>query len=804
MKRIILILIAFISVNVYAQQKGISYQAVILNPKGASAPGVDVANSPLTNKNVCMLFEIVDGSTQVEYQETIQTITDQFGMVNLVIGTGTKTGGYAANFSRINWAGGNKKLVVKINTSGNCSSYTEISNQPLMYAPYALFAETSSVNDGAITDAKIASGISPSKVGLGNVNNTSDANKPVSIATQSALDTKENLSNKSTSTALGTSDVLYPTQNAVKSYVDSKVLTGAKGDKGDTGATGAAGVNGLDGAKGEKGDKGDAGEKGDKGDTGATGAAGVNGLDGAKGEKGDKGDTGATGADGAKGEKGDKGETGATGPQGIPGLDGASAGKGDKGDTGATGPQGIAGTNGIDGAKGDKGDTGEKGDKGETGATGATGPQGIAGTNGTNGLDGAKGDTGATGPQGLQGIAGATGAKGDKGDTGATGPQGPQGANGATGSQGVAGATGAKGDKGDTGATGPQGATGATGAQGIQGVAGAKGETGATGAAGSNASITVGAIGSTANANGASITSGVLNLSPANETNGGVITTGTQSISGAKTFTTSVTSPIYASTPNPLTPSGSTITWNPALGLNASVTLTGNSTLAFSSAPVSGTYGTLVVTQPAGGGATLTLPSGTHRVLGSASTTTVGLSTAGNAVDIVSFYYNGSTYYWNVGQGYGTAAPAAAATNLATGVTGTLAIANGGTSATTKAAAFDALNPMTTTGDIIIESSTGVASRLGIGSTGQVLTVASGLPAWAAPSGVSAMSAIGSTPNANGASISGSNLTLQPADGSNGGILTNGTQTIAGAKTFSGNVTARTYTITAPVVAAAP
>ena len=189
--------------------------------------------------------------------------------------------------------------------------------------------------------------------------------------------------------------------------------------------------------------------------------------------------------------------------------------------------------------------------------------------------------------------------------------------------------------------------------------------------------------------------------------------------------------------------------------------------------------------------------------MGSASTTTVGLSTAGNAVDIVSFYYNGSTYYWNVGQGYGTAAPAAAATNLATGVTGTLAIANGGTSATTKAAAFDALNPMTTTGDIIIESSTGVASRLGIGSTGQVLTVASGLPAWAAPSGVSAMSAIGSTPNANGASISGSNLTLQPADGSNGGILTNGTQTIAGAKTFSGNVTARTYTITAPVVAAA-
>lgn len=40
---------------------------------------------------------------------------------------------------------------------------------------------------------------------------------------QSQLDTKENLSNKSTSTTLGTSNNLYPTQNAVKTYVDTKV-----------------------------------------------------------------------------------------------------------------------------------------------------------------------------------------------------------------------------------------------------------------------------------------------------------------------------------------------------------------------------------------------------------------------------------------------------------------------------------------------------------------------------------------------------------------------------------------------------
>lgn len=70
----------------------------------------------------------------------------------------------------------------------------------------------------------------PGDVGLGNVNNTSDANKPVSSATQTALNDKENTANKSTSTSLGTSDTLFPTQNAVKTYVDAAagVIVSAK------------------------------------------------------------------------------------------------------------------------------------------------------------------------------------------------------------------------------------------------------------------------------------------------------------------------------------------------------------------------------------------------------------------------------------------------------------------------------------------------------------------------------------------------------------------------------------------------
>jgi hypothetical protein len=44
-------------------------------------------------------------------------------------------------------------------------------------------------------------------------------------------------------------------------------------------------------------------------------------------------------------------------------------------------------------------------------------------------------------------------------------------------------------------------------------------------------------------------------------------------------------------------------------------------------------------------------------------------------------------------------------------------------------------NPMTTTGDTIYSSSGSTPARLGIGSTGQVLTVAAGIPSWATPAG---------------------------------------------------------------------
>ena len=67
----------------------------------------------------------------------------------------------------------------------------------------SLFAQTKvQTITGALVELNKAS------VGLNNVDNTADLNKPISTAEQTALDLKENLANKSIDANLGTSDNL--------------------------------------------------------------------------------------------------------------------------------------------------------------------------------------------------------------------------------------------------------------------------------------------------------------------------------------------------------------------------------------------------------------------------------------------------------------------------------------------------------------------------------------------------------------------------------------------------------------------
>jgi hypothetical protein len=72
---------------------------------------------------------------------------------------------------------------------------------------------------------------------------------------------------------------------------------------------------------------------------------------------------------------------------------------------------------------------------------------------------------------------------------------------------------------------------------------------------------------------------------------------------------------------------------------------------------------------------------------------------------------------------------------LTTGVTGQLPIANGGTGQATASAAFNALSPITTTGDLIIGNGTNSATRLAIGTNGYVLTSNGTTASWAASTG---------------------------------------------------------------------
>lgn len=75
-------------------------------------------------------------------------------------------------------------------------------------------------------------------------------------------------------------------------------------------------------------------------------------------------------------------------------------------------------------------------------------------------------------------------------------------------------------------------------------------------------------------------------------------------------------------------------------------------------------------------------------------------------------------------------------------LTNALGLAYGGTGQTTASAGFNALSPITTTGDLIIGNGTNSATRLGIGTSGYVLTAGATTASWQPASGAVASGAI--------------------------------------------------------------
>lgn len=247
------------------------------------------------------------------------------------------------------------------------------------------------------------------------------------------------------------------------------------------------------------------------------------------------------------------------------------------------------------------------------------------------------------------------------------------------------------GNIGETGPTGPTGANGVTGAQGNNGATGATGPTGNP--------IVLGVIGTgvTGNQFGMKYSGGILNLEPASQWFGGVVTTGTQSFSGAKTFLNGITVNGTTSLNGTTNVVGNLSSTGNITGANLSGTNTGNVTLG------------AIGAAPNANAATLT---GQQLVLQPASNLFGGIVTTG-----------AQTF-----AGAKTFASTISAANLSG----------------------------TNTGDVSI-------------------------------------TAIGAVPNANGASLAGQALTLQPANASFGGVVTTGTQTFAGLKTFNTGILLPTF-----------
>ena len=120
-------------------------------------------------------------------------------------------------------------------------------------------------------------------------------------------------------------------------------------------------------------------------------------------------------------------------------------------------------------------------------------------------------------------------------------------------------------------------------------------------------------------------------------------------------------------------------------------------------------------------------------------------------------------------------------TGTAANVTGVVAIANGGSGQTTASAAFNALSPITATGDLILGTGVNTASRLAIGSNGYLLSSDGTTASWqpAPAGGVTTFDAgttglTPATPTTGAISLAG---TLALANGGTGAINANDART---------------------------
>jgi uncharacterized protein (TIGR02145 family) len=558
----LLLFTLFFSFAAQAQNEGISFQGLARNAAG----------EVLVSQTISLRLSILLGSPSgsIVYTETRQTITNPQGIFAVVVGDGTansKTG----NFSTIDWGTASKFIKVEMdpNAGLNFTTMGTSKLQPVPFAFYAYGVDAENVQ-GIVPVGSGGTGVASmaelkTSLGVDQVNNTSDANKPLSTAATTALATKVD---KVSGKELSTND--YTTVEKTKLAAITGTNTGdqdlsayatttqlaTKANASDVAASLATKVDKENG-KGLSSNDYTTAEKiklasitgdvaGPTGPAGPTGATGPTGPAGPQGPIGLTGPTGPAGATGPQGPIGLTGAAGATGSQGPIGIIGA---------TGSQGPIGLTGPAGNDGAVGPQGATGAQGPIGLTGPAGATGPQGPIGAAGANGktvINGSTNPAAGTGQDGDFYINTATNTLFGPKVSGAwplgvslIGPIGATGPAGAAGVNGVAGANGLDGKTVLNGTTDPGSSTGENGDFYINTTSNKIFGPKASGVWPAGVSLigiaSVGAISGTSTANGASITGGELKLAPADGTSGGIVTITAQTFAGAKTFSSDLT-----------------------------------------------------------------------------------------------------------------------------------------------------------------------------------------------------------------------------------------------------------------------
>ena len=134
--------LAIFCLNTNAQSpEGFNYQCIVRDNTGHS----------LTSQAISVRFNILQGSITGSsvYSETHATSTNGYGLVTLMIGTGTTVD----DLSLVNWASGPYYIHVEVDPNAG-TSYDNVSTTQMMSVPYALHSKTAdNVTNDQVNDA---------------------------------------------------------------------------------------------------------------------------------------------------------------------------------------------------------------------------------------------------------------------------------------------------------------------------------------------------------------------------------------------------------------------------------------------------------------------------------------------------------------------------------------------------------------------------------------------------------------------------------------------------------------------------